>query len=89
MLYFSIGLWSRSSLVTAACTSCATAANLLTKILDFRGFDSSIILIKGWNSDVHRGFPGKLESSNLSRDNISREIGRRCLAPLTPRLPLL
>ena len=31
---------------------------------------------KGWNSHVHGGFPGKLESSNLSRDNVSREIGR-------------
>ena len=32
--------------------------------------------IKGWNSHVHRGFPGKFESSNLSRDNVSGEIGR-------------
>ena len=48
-----------------------------TNIVDFRGFDSSIILIlKGWNSQAHRGFPGKLESSNVSRDNVSREIGR-------------
>ena len=26
--------------------------------------------------DVHGKFPGKLESSNLSRDNLGREIGR-------------
>ena len=32
--------------------------------------------LDGWNSHVHRGFPGKFESSNVSRDNISREIGR-------------
>ena len=32
--------------------------------------------IKGWNSHVHRGFPGKFETSNLSRDNVSREIVR-------------
>ena len=32
--------------------------------------------IKGWNSHVHREFPGMLESSNLSRDDISREIRR-------------
>ena len=32
--------------------------------------------IKGWNSHVHREFPGKLESSNLSREIHSREIGR-------------
>ena len=31
---------------------------------------------KGWNSQAPRGFPGKFESSNVSRDNISREIGR-------------
>ena len=58
------------------------AANLRTNIMDFRGFDSSIILIlTGWNSHVHRGFPRKFESSDLSRDNLSREIGRRCTMP--------
>ena len=31
---------------------------------------------KGWNSQAHREFPGKFESSNLSRDNLSRETGR-------------
>ena len=31
---------------------------------------------KGWNSQAHREFPGKFESSNVSRDNVSREIGR-------------
>ena len=54
-------------------------ANLRTEILDFRGFDSSGILIfKGWNSHVHREFPGSSESTNLStsRDNLSRELGR-------------
>ena len=30
----------------------------------------------GASSHVHRGFRGKLESSNVSRDNVSREIGR-------------
>ena len=29
-----------------------------------------------WHAHVHRGFPGKLESSSPSRDNVSREIGR-------------
>ena len=29
-----------------------------------------------WNFQAHREFPGKFESSNLSRDNASREIGR-------------
>ena len=32
--------------------------------------------LKGWDSHVHRGFPGRFESSNISRDNVSREIGR-------------
>ena len=31
---------------------------------------------KGWNVHVHREFPRKLESTHLSRDNLSREIGR-------------
>ena len=54
----------------ASSQMCCTA-NLCTKILDFRGFDSRIINLKckGWNSHVHRGFPGKLESTNLSRDS--------------------
>ena len=52
-------------------------ANLRTKILDFRGFDSSIILVlRGWNSQAHGEFLGWFESSNLSRDNLSWEIGR-------------
>ena len=31
---------------------------------------------KGWNSQAHREFPGSLDSSDVSRDNVSREIGR-------------
>ena len=30
----------------------------------------------GWNSQVHRRFPGKFESANLSGENLSREIRR-------------
>ena len=33
--------------------------------------------LKGWNSQVHRGFPRKSESSTVSRGSISREIGRK------------
>ena len=29
-----------------------------------------------WNSHVHRAFPGRFESSNVSRDDVSGEIGR-------------
>ena len=52
-------------------------ANPPTSIVDFRGFYSSTVLIlKKWNSQVHRGFPGNFESSNVSRCNVSRRIGR-------------
>ena len=45
-----------------------------------------------WNSHVHREFAGNLESTNLSRDNLSRESGPRgrragCRAPGSPRVP--
>ena len=63
--------------------------NLPTKILDFRGLDSSIILIcKGWNSQAHREIPGKLELSNLSRETLSREIGRMAHRPPFRARPL-
>ena len=50
-------------------------------LFDFRGFDSSIILIV--MGGILMSILGKFESSNLSRDNVSREIGR------TPQHPLL
>ena len=37
---------------------------------------------------MHRGFPGKIESSTVSRDNVSREIGRNsagCMAKRTAK----
>ena len=64
-------------------------ANLRSKILDFRGFDSS-----QWHFHVHMESPGNFGSANLSRDNLSREVGREpatryeaselCVAPLPP-----
>ena len=36
----------------------------------------SVLHFKGWHSHAHRAFTGKSESSNLSRDNLSSEIGR-------------
>ena len=57
-------------------------ANLLTKIQDFRGFDSSIIVdIEGLDSHVHWEIPTKFESTNLSRDDLSRETGRNRKVP--------
>ena len=54
----------------------SSAANLLTKIQDYRGFDTNIILtLSGRNSYVYREFPGNLESTNLSREILSMEIG--------------
>ena len=50
-------------------------ANLRPNILDFRGFDSSIILIfKGWNSHAHGELFGNVVN-NLSRDHLSTEMG--------------
>ena len=55
----------------------AGTANLRTKILDPRGFDSSIIVKFRAGILMSIGnFPGKFESTNLSRDTLSREIGR-------------
>ena len=46
---------------------CGCTPNLPTNVVDFRGFDSSIILsLKGWNSQSHREFPKKFDSSNVS-----------------------
>ena len=62
-----------------------TTANLCTKILDFRGFDSSIILILRGGILMSREFPGMFESTNLRRGNLSREIGRRTRPRPRPR----
>ena len=51
-----------------------TTANLRTKILDFRGSDSSRILIS--RGGILRKSCGSLASTNLGRDDLSREIGR-------------
>ena len=57
--------------------------NLPTNIVDVGGFDSSIMLfVKGWNSHVHREFPRNVESSNVSRGNVSREIGHTGARPM-------
>ena len=48
-----------------------------TKILDFRGFDSNIILsLRGAILVSIGNFPESLSQQNLSRSNLSREIGR-------------
>ena len=53
-----------------------------------QGFSINDIL-KGWNSQAHREFPGKFKSSNVSRDNVSREIGRKQIIIITIILLLL
>ena len=51
-------------------------ANLRAKILDFGGFDSCrILMLRGGIPRPIGNFPGKFESTNLSRDNLSRQIG--------------
>ena len=53
-------------------------ANLRTKIPDLRGFESSrTSKCKLRNLRTRRDFPGSLESRNLSRGNLSGEIGRK------------
>ena len=45
--------------------------------MGFRGFDSSIILIlRGGIPRPIGNFPEEIESTNLSRHNLRREIGR-------------
>ena len=62
---------SRTSFVFAAGSSHRTI------MMDFRGFASSIIsILRGGILMSIGNFPGMFESSNLSRDNASREIGR-------------
>ena len=64
-----------------------STANLRTKILDFRGFDSNIILVLRGGILMSIGyFPEVVESTILSRDSFSREIG--CTATPTPVTPL-
>ena len=50
------------------------------KSLDFRGFDSSrLLILRGGNSHVvksYRESPGKFDSRTLSREALSRRTGR-------------
>ena len=57
---------------------CQITANLLR-------FSITNINYTGCNSRVHRETCGKFESSNLSRDNLSREISRTRLSRLRPK----
>ena len=43
---------------------------------------------KRLNSHVHREYPGNCESTNLSGDNLSREIGRASIPCSPPPPPL-
>ena len=51
-----------------------------TKSWDFRGFDSSkLLILKGGNSHLHESYmesPGKFDSRTLSRETLSRGTGR-------------
>ena len=58
-------------------TARKSTANLPTNIVDFRGLDSSkILILRGGILRPDRELPGKFESSNLGRDNVSREFWR-------------
>ena len=61
-------------------------ANLRAKILDLGGLDSSrVLFVTGLNSHLRRESPRSAESTNLSRDNLSGEIGRRLTHRAHPR----
>ena len=64
-------------------------ANLRTVLRFQRAWLKHNLSFKGWNSHVNGEFPGNLESRTLSRDNLSREIGRmgdqRCISPTKAR----
>ena len=53
-----------------------STANLCTKILDFRGFNSSIVLILRGGTPRPVGNFSEILSRNLSREILSGEIGR-------------
>ena len=38
------------------------------------GLTQQKLNLEGWKFQAHRGLPGKLESKNISRDNLSREF---------------
>ena len=74
--------WGKNMPEAAKCT-----ANLRTKIQDLGGFDSSRILIaRGGVPRPNRGFPGKLESSNLSGGNLSILVGTLGVEPRAPAI---
>ena len=50
--------------------------HLSEQIHDMLGFQGCGVQDAGWNSHVQREFPGNVESTNLSRNSLSREIGR-------------
>ena len=45
-------------------------------LLESSPLKSRILISRGGTSDLHRELPGSFESTNLSRDHRSREIGR-------------
>ena len=76
-------LSSESDIVATVCLWPKAAPRIIRPISVLTLGMSAVLLehhldCKGWNSQAHREFPGKFESSNLSRDNnCSREIERK------------
>ena len=70
------GTYALSSYALTCAAPTCVAANLPTDIVDVGGFDSSIMSNLRGGIPGRRGFTGKFESSNVSRENVSREIGR-------------
>ena len=65
-----------------------STANLRTKILDVRGFDSSIILVLRVGTLMSMGsFPKPiLSQQNHRKDTLSRKVGCRCPCTCHPHL---
>ena len=74
--------------ISSPCTSSvggdqtALTPNLLTKIVSFRGFDSSVISnLRGGIPRPIGDFPESLSRAILVGCNVSREIGRKMTTP--------
>ena len=76
--------WSRPAARRSAEVAPSTA-NLRANIMDFRGFDSSIILmLRGEIPRPIGSFPESLSQAILSRDSVSRGMGRTREGPPDP-----
>ena len=63
------------------CVMAFTGRPISVLVLRFwfpEGLTQQNLNFKGWNYHVHRDCPGSVESTNLSRDDLSGETGHMC-----------